>query len=206
MKVKICGLLEPSDAEVASDAGADMLGVVFAPARRQRTVLEAKAIFEASTGPIERVGVFVNAPLREVEGVVRECALDWVQLSGRESPEYCKALGRHAIKTLKLPSDTDRLKAYDLRLFHLDADHTKLAGGTGQAWDYRLARPVADQYHVMLAGGITPSTVAEAIGAAQPFGVDVSSGVETNGAKDPDKIVAFIRSAHAAFAMQRRPT
>ena len=201
MRVKICGLLEPADAEVASDAGADMLGVIFAPARRRRTVPEAKAIF-AAAGPVERVGVFVDAPLAEVESVRRDCGLDWIQLAGRESPAYCATLDGRAIKVLRLPSDTDRFAAYDLSLFHLDADDAARAGGTGEVWDYSLAQPVAARYQVMLAGGLTPANVAAAIAAARPFGVDVSSGVETDGVKDPEKIVAFVR---AAFATRREP-
>ncbi len=205
MKVKICGLFGPADAEVACDAGADMLGVIFAPAPRERTVAEAKAIFDAATGPVERVGVFVDASLDEVESVLRECGLDWIQLAGRESPEYCAALDGRAVKTLRLPSDQDRFEAYDLPLFHLDADDAERAGGTGKVWDYSLARAIAARYHVMLAGGLTPANVGGAIAAARPFGVDVCSGVETDGVKDPEKIVAFVQSARAAFAMQREP-
>ena len=199
MEVKICGLLAPSDAEVASTAGANFLSVVFAPARRRRSVQQARAIFQAATGGIQRVGVFVDAPPNEVREVIRTCRLDWVQLAGRESPAYCTALGSQVIKTLRLPADQAAFETYDVSLFHLDRAPHEQAGGTGQSWDYGTARELAARFPLLLAGGLTPANVGEAIVLARPFGVDVSTGVETDGRKDPDKIVAFIQNARAAL-------
>lgn len=201
MRVKICGLLAPGDAEVASAAGADLLGVVFAPARRRRSLQQARAIFQVAPGDIERVGVFVDAPLAEVQDAIRSCRLDWAQLAGRETPAYCAALGGRVIKTLRLPADRAAFETYDVPLFHLDSPQGKQAGGTGKSWDYTLARDLAGQFPLLLAGGLTPENVEEAILTARPFGVDVSSGVETDGRKDPDKIVAFVENARAAFAV-----
>ena len=202
MRVKICGLLEPADAEIASAAGADMLGVIFAPARRQRTVTQAQQIFAAAPSHVERVGVFVDAPLTEVQNVIDVCRLDRVQLGGRESPAYCSALGERVIKTLRLPDDSCNLDRYPVPLFHLDTADAEQAGGTGRTWNYKLAHAVTTRYSALLAGGLTPDNVAGAIVAARPFGVDVSSGVETGGHKNPDKIVAFVANAQAGFDAQ----
>ena len=200
MLVKICGLLQPEDAAAAAAAGADMLGVIFAPSWRQRTVAEAQRIFAAAPPGPERVGVFVNAPLAEVEEIARACELDRIQLGGSEDPDYCAALGSRTVKTLRLPDDEAIVPDFDVKLFHCDTAHDTLAGGTGISWDYAMARRVTTEHPVLLAGGLTPDNVASAIAAARPFGVDVGSGVETDRAKDPDKIDAFVQRARAAFA------
>jgi len=202
--VKICGILRPEDAAAAAAAGADMLGVIFAPAWPQRTVAEAQRIFDAApTGP-ERVGVFVDAPLTEVEDVASACNLDRIQLGGSEDPEYCAALGPRAVKTLRLPRDAAIVADYDVTLFHFDTAHDTRAGGTGESWDYATARSLAREHPVLLAGGLTPANVATAIAAARPLGVDVASGVETDRVKDPDKLEAFVQRARAAFAAQEK--
>ena len=200
MLVKICALLEPGDAAAAAAAGADMLGVIFAPSWRRRTVAEARRIFDAAPAGPERVGVFVDAPLAEVEEVAQACDLDRIQLGGSEDPDYCAALGSRAVKTLRLPRDEAIVADFDVKLFHLDTAHDTRAGGTGESWDYATARSLTRGHPVLLAGGLTPDNVATAIADARPFGVDVASGVETDRAKDPDKIEAFVQRARAAFA------
>ncbi len=200
MLVKICGLLKPEDATAAGAAGADMLGVVFAPAWRRRTVAEAQRIFAAAPAGRERVGVFVDAPLSEVEEIARACELDRVQLGGNETPEYVATLGARAVKTLRLPRDERRVADFDVPLFHLDTADERQAGGTGTSWDYALARGVTRGHAALLAGGLAPENVADAIRMARPLGVDVSSGVETDRAKDPDKICEFVAQARSAFA------
>ena len=200
MLVKICGLLRPEDSEAAAAAGADMLGVIFARAWRRRTVAEAQRIFDAAPAGPERVGVFVDAPLTEVEEVAHACHLDRIQLGGSEDPDYCAALGSRAVKTLRLPRDEAIVADFDVKLFHFDTAHDTRAGGTGVSWDYATARSLARGHPVLLAGGLTPDNVATAIAAARPYGVDVASGVETDRAKDPAKIEAFVRRARAAFA------
>ena len=200
MLVKICGLLEPADADVAAACGADMLSVIFAPARRQRTLDQARAIFDVCPPHAERVGVFVDAPQVEVREVIDACQLDRVQFSGAESSAYCRAFGERAVKTLRLPNDLGGFPKFSVSLFHLDALVDGQAGGTGESWDYPLARDATHTYRVLLSGGLTPDNVAAAIHAARPYGVDVSSGVETDQRKDHDKIEQFIRNARAAFA------
>ena len=204
MLVKICGILRPEDAEAAAAAGADMLGVIFAPAWRQRTVAEAQRIFDAAPAGPERVGVFVDAPLTEVEEVALACKLDRIQLGGSEDPEYCAALGPRAVKTLRLPRDAAIVADYDVTLYHFDTAHDTRAGGTGESWDYAAARSLARKHPVLLAGGLTPDNVATAIADARPLGVDVASGVETDRVKDPDKLEAFVQRARAAFAAQEK--
>lgn len=199
MLVKICGLLEPADADVAVAAGADILSVIFAPARRRRTLAQAKAIFHAAPPHVERFGVFVDAPSAEVDEVIEACRLDRVQFSGAETPAYCRAFGQRAVKTLRLPNDLGEFPRFPVPLFTLDAIVEGQAGGTGASWDYTLARDTAHTYRVLLAGGLSPDNVAAAIHAVRPYGVDVSSGVETNRRKDHDKIEQFIRNARAAF-------
>lgn len=200
MLVKICGLLEPADADVAVASGADMVSVIFAPARRRRTLSQARAIFDTAPAHVERVGVFVDAPKAEVNEIIDICRLDRVQLSGSETPTHCRAFGERAVKTLRLPDDLGEFPRYSVPLFHLDALVEGQAGGTGESWDYSLARDVTHAYRVLLSGGLTPDNVAAAIRATRPHGVDVSSGVETNQRKDHDKIEQFIRNARRAFA------
>ncbi len=199
MLVKICGLLEPADGHVAAAAGADLLSVIFAPARRRRTLAQARAIFDTAPPHVERVGVFVDAPPAEVNEVIEACRLDRVQFSGAETPEYCRAFGERAIKTLRLPGDLDKLPRFPVPLFNLDAEVEGHAGGTGEIWDYTLARETSHTYRILLAGGLSPDNVGAAIAAVRPYGVDVSSGVETDRRKDHDKIELFIRNARAAY-------
>ena len=200
MLVKICGLLEPADAHVAVAVGADMLGVIFAPARRRRTLAQARAIFDAAPPHVERVGVFVDAPSTEVNEVIHTCQLDRVQFAGAEPPGYCRGFGARAVKVLRLPDDRAEFSRYSVPMFHLDAVVEGRAGGTGASWDYTLARETAHAYRVMLSGGLSPANVGAAIAAARPYGVDVSSGVETDRRKDHDKIEQFICNARNAYA------
>ncbi|MCY3748524.1 MAG: phosphoribosylanthranilate isomerase [Chloroflexi bacterium] len=204
MLIKICGLLEPADADVAVASGADMVSVIFARARRRRTLAQARAIFDTAPPHVERVGVFVNAPCAEVNEIIDICRLDRVQLSGAETAAYCRALGQRAIKTLRLPNDHAQFSNFSVPLFHLDALVEGQAGGTGEQWDYSLARDAANAYRVLLSGGLSPDNVGAAIAATRPYGVDVSSGVETNQRKDHDKIERFIRNARQAFAAPAR--
>lgn len=200
MLIKICGLLEPADADVAVASGADMVSVIFAPARRRRTLAQARAIFDMAPPHVERVGVFVDAPKAEVNEIIDLCRLDRVQLSGSETPAYCRAFGERAVKTLRLPNDLGEFPKFSVPLFHLDALVEGQAGGTGESWDYSLACGATNAYRVLLSGGLSPDNVVAAINATRPYGVDVSSGVETNQRKDHDKIEQFIRNARQAFA------
>ena len=150
------------------------------------------------------VGIFVNQSAREIDDIARECGLDIVQLSGTETPEECEdiadATGLPLIKAVRLTSasDHDLINAYGSlpNLFALLADTPGTWGGTGAPWDYATVRSLAttSTRRLFLAGGLTPETVADAVHRACPWGVDVASGVETNGVTDPARVQSFIKS------------
>ena len=198
-KVKICGIMAQPDAEAAVAHGADFLGFNFVKGRRRcMTVADARGIIQAlgSACP-PTVGLFLNEDPTIVRDVVAACGLQFVQLCGNESPDYCTNLKIPYWKVINLHSaeDFERLHPYtDATAFLLEgADNGP--GGTGQTWDWGLASAAPRDRRSLIAGGLNPDNVSAAIAQSQPWGVDVSSGVETNGMKDPDKIAAFIRRA-----------
>jgi len=251
-KIKICGVKDKACALAAAEAGADFIGLVFAPSRRQVSPAQAKEIVDTIKGcgttrpSLDKVGggegllsnsfplvvgVFVNTKASEVNKIADFCGLDWVQLSGDEPWEYCSQIVRPVIKAIhigrhksseeimsELEFWTDKLGRksktkmprsklhsknqnfvlnliqglpFDF-LFCLDSDVKDKYGGTGIAFDWRVAQPVAKRFPIIIAGGLTPQNVAEVIKVASPWGVDVSSGVEVDGAKDVAKVKAFI--------------
>lgn len=195
--VKICGLRDLETALFAARAGADALGFVFAPGRRQVTPAQAKEIIRALPPGVEKIGVFVDAPLRELQETARFCRLDTVQLHGAESPEYCRLAGLPVIKAFRVGEGdwAGTVGRYAVKAVLLDTCEPGRAGGTGQTFDWLLAGKLAYAGGIILAGGLNAQNVQEAIRIAQPDGVDVSSGVETDGRKDRAKIEEFIKKA-----------
>ena len=209
VKIKICGLTEVEHALAAAVAGADFLGVVFAPSRRMLSPQKAREIVEAihhlNRRP-EIVGVFVNAPVTEVNRIAGMCRLDWVQLSGDEDWKYCREINCPIIKVIHILQDTEiksvateieegyGLKPEGELIYLLDTKADDVYGGTGRVFDWRLARGISMRRNVIIAGGLDPSNVGRLIEKVGPWGVDVSSGVETDGKKDVLKIRAFIES------------
>jgi phosphoribosylanthranilate isomerase len=208
-RVKICGLTEISQALAAAEAGADYLGLVFASSRRRILPEQAVKIVNAVRGLERRplmVGVFVNSPAEEVNLTAELCKLDWVQLSGMETWEYCRTIARPIIKAFHVSTkgySQDILnyleKGYRLRsrerlICLLDAQVKDAYGGTGQTFDWQLAKEISAVYPVFVAGGLTPENVGQLVKEFQPWGVDVSSGVETEGKKDIGKIREFIKN------------
>ncbi|MFA5055217.1 MAG: phosphoribosylanthranilate isomerase [Dehalococcoidia bacterium] len=203
-RVKICGIKEPSQAVAAAKAGADYIGIVMAPSKRQVDIEQARAIAAAVKGSRTlSVGVFVNMPASEINRIAKYCNFDRIQLSGDEPWEYVQELHRPAIKAIKISKEysSEKLvselsggykKANYYFLPLLDCAVNGSYGGTGKAFDWAIAKAAAGKYRFVLAGGLTPANVAWAIAAARPWGVDVSSGVETNGVKDIGKIKRFI--------------
>ena len=204
-QVKICGLRTPEALNTAIDAGADMLGFIFyEPSHRYiapehvPTLLASNKGFAANNSQAimpDLVGVFVNKEADFINEVVERAGLNFVQLHGDESPEFCQRINRPVIKAIPLRSEADksRVNAYRQVAWRILLDTpTAQWGGTGVTHDWQLAHDIARETPILLAGGLTPENVAEAIRQVRPWGLDVSSGVETNKQKNVEKIRAFI--------------
>ncbi len=217
--VKICGVSEPRHARAAAAFGADFIGVIFAPSRRQVTMGQARAIADAlgeRFGPPSKptsdavedrlrrgrpllVGVFADQDVDTVNAIADECSLDLIQLSGAERWDVCPLLNRPVLKAVKVRQGQSASEVLDEvedgALLLLDPDVEGAYGGTGVTLDWEVAAKVAESRPVMLAGGLRPDNVGEAVQTVRPWAVDVSSGVETDGVKDISKIRTFIRAA-----------
>jgi phosphoribosylanthranilate isomerase len=200
IKVKVCGITNAEDAFAAVEAGADALGFIFYEKSPRYVVPAVAASIIAELPPlVTPVGVFVNEGMAAVRSIMDTCGLAMAQLHGDENVSYCRELARPAMKALRL---TDRrsllaLAEYQgrggVRGFVLDTFSELAYGGTGQTNDWGLAADVAKSTPILLAGGLTPGNVTEAIRTVRPYGVDVSSGVESApGKKDHAKMRAFI--------------
>jgi indole-3-glycerol phosphate synthase / phosphoribosylanthranilate isomerase len=200
-QVKICGLRTIDHMQATIKAGADLLGLVFyAPSPRYIQPEQARTLRESleseQTGP-DLVGVFVNKEAGYINELAEQVGLHFVQLHGNESPEFCQEINRPAIKGLRPHSvdDVARVEAYRETTWRILLDTpTPKWGGTGETHDWSLASTIARKTPILLAGGLSPQNVAEAITKVRPWGVDVSSGVETDGTKDVEKIQAFIQN------------
>jgi phosphoribosylanthranilate isomerase len=209
-QIKICGIKSEEDALGAAKAGADFIGVMFASSPRQVTPDIAAKITKAlkkNKAKAAAVGVFVNTSIPTVRKIADMCHLDWVQLSGDESWEYCRELGLPVIKAVKFNSPeaaetqiNDGKKTMGDRQYMilLDTAIKDMYGGTGEAFDWDAASLITKKYKVIIAGGLKPENVGGAIKTLKPWGVDVSTGVETNGAKDMEKIIKFIEAVRRA--------
>ena len=212
-KVKICGITNLEDALFAAEAGADALGFVFyAQSPRCIAPDRAREIIPRLPPFVATVGVFVNAPPfippnfgGERGGAVREimayCHLDYAQLHGDETPAQVAALAPRAIKAVRVRSaaDVERLAQYQAVAYLLDTYHPTKHGGTGETFDWELAVEAKSHGPIILAGGLTPDNVTDAIERVHPYAVDVSSGVEAApGIKDHQKVQRFIIAAKGA--------
>ena len=205
LHVKICGITSLEDARLAVDAGADFLGFIFVPQSPRYVRIEtAAAIAPEVAGRILTVGVFQDAPASAIEDTVERCGLDLVQLHGCETPALARQIGVDRVwKAVSLGTDADVALALNYPAAGIVADTMvgTRRGGTGRVGNWDLARQLAGQRRTILAGGLCPANIAEAVRHVHPFAVDVSSGVEIEpGRKDPEKVMQFVIAARAAGA------
>jgi phosphoribosylanthranilate isomerase len=203
VRIKICGITRVEDALAAARLGADAIGLVFYAKSPRAVTVEAASDIVAELPPfIAKVGLFVNAPEEEVKAVLGRVPLDVLQFHGNENPDDCAGYGRPHIKAFRVREGMDlhRLAKDHAQAsaFLLDSFTPGLWGGSGQSFDWSLA-PQGVSKPLILAGGLTPDNVAEAIAAVRPYAVDVSGGVEkSKGVKDVDKMRAFIEGVRNA--------
>lgn len=206
-KVKICGVTTLEDAVLAADLGADMIGFNFYPGSKRYISAERVASFvESLNGGVTKIGVFVNASVDEILFAKKLALLDGVQLHGSESSQFITELRDRVetriIKAIHIRSFSDISSLGGLRVDAVLMDTYSVSdfGGTGETFDWRIAREGNEKINqLILAGGLNPENVAEAIRIVRPYAVDVASGVESSpGKKDPKKIEAFIRNAKNA--------
>ncbi|WP_085812892.1 phosphoribosylanthranilate isomerase [Geoanaerobacter pelophilus] len=198
-KVKICGITSLDDALMAVEAGADALGFVFFEKSPRCLGPDAAARIIRELPPfIQVVGLFVNAELDFVNRTADTCGLDLVQLHGEESPAYCGLVRRRVMKAFRVrgPETLAALPDYKVSAYLLDAYSPVSHGGTGERFDWEHAVAAKEQGRIVLAGGLNPDNVAQAVAKVAPYAVDVSSGVELSpGRKDRDKVRLFIAEA-----------
>jgi phosphoribosylanthranilate isomerase len=201
VKVKVCGIKEIVDARVAADAGADAIGLVFAESPRRVSVERAREIAAALPEGVLKVGVFVDEEPQEVLRLAREVGLDFAQLHGDEGPEVVAEIrggGLEVVKAIRVQDATslEEMERYEADLFMLDAYSQKARGGTGERFDWGLAKAVRGYANILVSGGLTPENVREAIDLFEPYGVDASSSLEERpGKKDGERVRRFVGAA-----------
>lgn len=196
VRVKICGITNRGDAELAAEAGADALGFIFVPDTPRYVDSDtARGIIKDLSPWITPVGVFADHPIEEVERLMHHCGFLTIQLHGLESPEYCRSLTGSVIKAFRVGGGQGLpdLQAYRVQAYLLDTFVEGRVGGTGRTFPLELATRAKAFGHVIVSGGLTPENVAQVIRKVGPYGVDVSSGVEVEpGRKDPQKVRDFV--------------
>ncbi len=200
VKVKICGVTNAADAVMAASAGADAVGLNFWPGSPRYIEPEQALPIRLCLPPfVSTVGVFVDQPVETMQEIMDFCGLDYAQLHGHEIPRKVARLeGLRVIKAIRMRSEADlsQLEKYSVDAFLLDTYVRGKPGGTGQSFDWQLARTAASRAKIILAGGLRPDNVAEAVAAARPYAVDVASGVEQEpGKKSRELVRQFVRAA-----------
>lgn len=205
-RIKFCGITNLDDARLAVEAGAWALGTILWPGSARRCDPDTAALIAGELRRrVEIAGVFVNQPLDEVAGLADAIGLTLVQLHGDEGPVFCAEVARRTgakvIKAARIRSgeDVQAMEAFHTDFHLLDTHRAERWGGTGETFDWELARRRRTSVPLILSGGLTPDNVAAAIAATQPFAVDVASGTEASpGVKDPDRLRAFAAAVEAA--------
>ena len=200
IRVKICGICDLAGAKAAVEAGADLIGFHFCTSDRRVTPEEAKAVLDELDVRPKIVGVFIDQPPDEVRQIGDFLDLDLLQLHGSEPAGFDG--GRPVMKVLKVREGTIPGADAWLDPIMLDSWSADQRGGTGRTWDWELARPLIAERQVFIAGGLEPGNVGKVVSGFMPYGVDVSSGVESSvRVKDPEKVRAFIRAVRIAEAL-----
>ena len=201
VKIKICGITNLEDALLAAELGADALGFIFYAKSPRKVAPETARSIIAQLPPfVASVGVFVDEAAAVVQELAAKVGLDWVQLHGQESPDYCRNLGRKVIKAFRIQDEDSLRQLADYQgaaqALLLDTYKKGQVGGTGEIFDWHLARKAKKYGPIILAGGLTSENVAQAIATAGPAAVDAASGTEAApGKKDPAKLRAFFEAA-----------
>lgn len=202
VRIKICGITNGRDAEMAAEFGADALGFIFVPGSpRYINPDAARAIINDLPPLVTPVGVFADHPVEEVERLMTRCGFRTVQLHGSEPPEYCRRLTGSVIKAFRVGGQQDlpRLSAYHVHAYLLDTYVEGRLGGTGKTFPLEVASHATSFGRVIVSGGLTAGNVAEVIRKVHPYGVDVSTGVEAEpGHKDRQKLGDFIACVREA--------
>jgi len=202
VKIKICGTTNLKDARQAIDAGADALGFIFfRKSPRFISVKAVQSIISELPPFVETVGVFVDESVDRVRRIADSCRLDVVQLHGDETPAYCRRIPRKVVKAIRVEDKNSlrQMDSYNVNGFLLDSYSEQQHGGTGKTFDWSLAKQAKKSGPVILAGGLNPDNVAEAVRRVRPYAVDVCSGVEKiPGIKDPVRLQAFIDAVRKA--------
>ena len=201
VKVKVCGMTSLKDALVAVEGGADAVGFIFyKKSPRSVTMKTVREIVLELPPFVDTVGVFVDETAEQINKIADYCNLDIIQLHGDESPTFCKKIRRKVIKAFRIKDmqSVKKLSSFQVSGFLLDTFSENLHGGTGKVFDWNLALPAKKFGPVIMAGGLTPNNVQQAVRQISPYGVDVCSGVESEpGIKDHKKVRAFLNNAKA---------
>src|SRR5919202_1507070 len=202
VKVKVCGITNLEDARVAADAGADAIGLVFAEkSPRKVSVERAREIAAALPQDIMKVGVFVDEEPQEVLRISRQVGLDYAQLHGDEPPEVVAAIRGAGLPVMKAVRVRNvralaAVERYEADLLLLDAWSAEARGGTGERFDWELAKSLIGRDNIVVSGGLGPENVREAIEYFEPYGVDASSSLEERpGKKNGERVRRFVRAA-----------
>jgi phosphoribosylanthranilate isomerase len=201
VKVKVCGMTSLKDALVAVEGGAVAVGFIFyKKSPRSVTMKTVREIVLELPPFVDTVGVFVDETAEQINKIADYCNLDIIQLHGDESPTFCKKIRRKVIKAFRIKDmqSVKKLSSFQVSGFLLDTFSENLHGGTGKVFDWNLALPAKKFGPVIMAGGLTPNNVQQAVRQIRPYGVDVCSGVESEpGIKDHKKVRAFLNNAKA---------
>ncbi|MGM8365453.1 phosphoribosylanthranilate isomerase [Virgibacillus sp. W0181] len=199
MLVKICGIQTIEAGTTAVEAGADFIGFVFAPSSRRLSPFQAAGIAHSLPSSVKKVGVFVNEQVETILTIAETVKLDYIQLHGDEAAEIAEVLPYPIIKAFSIDEAIhEQIDQYPCDYYLIDSPARKYRGGSGKTfdWEKMLTLPI-DRKKILLAGGLTAENIQEAIEVVKPAGVDVSSGVETDGVKDNTKIRQFLSLAKA---------